>query len=48
MPDAETYPFQRSLFYVYRNPIDPAVKAFLGFALSADGQSRILAGIKGP
>ena len=48
MPDAVFYPFQRSLFYVYRNPIDPAVKAFLGFALSADGQSRILAGIKGP
>jgi len=48
MPDADSYPFQRSLFYVYRNPIDPAVKAFLGFALSADGQSRILAGIKGP
>ena len=48
MPDADSYPFQRSLFYVYRNPIDPAVKAFLGFALSADGQSRIDAGIKGP
>jgi phosphate transport system substrate-binding protein len=48
MPDADSYPFQRSLFYVYRKPIDPSVKAFLGFALSADGQSRILAGIKGP
>ena len=48
MPDADSYPFQRSLFYVYRNPIDPAVKAFLGFAFSADGQSRIDAGIKGP
>jgi len=48
MPDADSYPFQRSLFYVYRKPIDPAVNAFLGFALSADGQSRINSGIKGP
>jgi phosphate transport system substrate-binding protein len=48
MPDADSYPFQRSLFYVYRKPIDPAVNAFLGFVLSADGQSRINAGIKGP
>jgi phosphate transport system substrate-binding protein len=48
MPDADSYPFQRSLFYVYRKPIDPAVNAFLGFALSADGQSRIHAGTKGP
>jgi len=47
LPDAYSYPFQRPLFYVYRKPIDPAVKAFLGFALSADGQSRIHAGIKG-
>jgi hypothetical protein len=35
------------LFYVYRKPIDPAVKAFLGFALSADGQLRINAASKG-
>ena len=48
MPDAESYPFQRPLFYVFRKPINPAVKAFLGFALSADGQSRIKAGTKGP
>jgi phosphate transport system substrate-binding protein len=48
MPDADSYPFQRSLFYVYRKPIDPAVNAFLGFALSADGQSRIHAGTKEP
>jgi phosphate transport system substrate-binding protein len=47
MPDADSYPFQRPLFYVYRKPIDPAVKAFLGFALSADGQSRINVGTKG-
>ena len=48
MPDADSYPFQRPLFYVYRKPIDPAVKAFLGFALSADGQSRINASPKAP
>jgi phosphate transport system substrate-binding protein len=48
LPDAESYPFQRPLFYVFRKPINPAVKAFLGFALSADGQSRIKAGTKGP
>jgi phosphate transport system substrate-binding protein len=48
MPDADSYPFQRSLYYVYRKPIDPAVNAFLGFVFSADGQSRIHAGTKGP
>jgi len=47
-PDADSYPFQRPLFYVYRKPIDPAVKAFLGFALSPDGQTRINAATKGP
>jgi phosphate transport system substrate-binding protein len=48
MPDADSYPFQRYLYYVYRKPFDRAVNAFLGFALSADGQSRIDAGIKEP
>jgi len=47
-PDAESYPLQRPLFYVFRKPVDPAVKAFLGFALSADGQSRIHASSKAP
>ena len=47
-PDADSYPFQRPLFYVYRKPVDPAVKAFLGFVLSPDGQSRIHAATKGP
>lgn len=37
-PEAETYPFQRPLFYVYRNPPDPAVSAFLGYALSPAGR----------
>jgi len=47
-PDAEGYPFQRPLFYVYRKPVDPAVKAFLGFALSPDGQALLTAATKGP
>jgi phosphate transport system substrate-binding protein len=33
-PEAETYPFQRPLFYAYRQPPDPAVKAFLGDLLA--------------
>ena len=32
-PEADAYPFQRSLFYAYRQPPDPAVKAFLSMAL---------------
>jgi phosphate transport system substrate-binding protein len=47
-PDADAYPFQRPLFYVFRKPVDPAVKGFLGFALSPEGQTRINAATKGP
>jgi phosphate transport system substrate-binding protein len=47
-PEAELYPFQRPLFYAYRQPADPAVKAFLGFALSPAGKAEIEAGLKGP
>jgi phosphate transport system substrate-binding protein len=47
-PEAEAYPFQRPLFYAYRQPPDPAVKAFLGLALSADGKTRIANAVKGP
>ena len=47
-PEAEAYPFQRPLFYAYRQPPDPAVKAFLGLALSAEGKTRIAAAVKGP
>jgi phosphate transport system substrate-binding protein len=45
-PEADAYPFQRPIFYVYRQPADPAVKAFLGLALSEEGQSRIATSIK--
>ena len=47
-PDADLYPFQRPLFYVFREPADPGVKAFLGLALSEDGKARISTSIKGP
>ena len=47
-PEADAYPFQRSLFYAYRQPPDPAVKAFLGMALSEEGKTRIANSIKGP
>jgi phosphate transport system substrate-binding protein len=47
-PEAEAYPFQRPLFYAYRQPPDPAVKAFLGLALSAEGKTRIATSVKGP
>lgn len=40
-PEAEAYPFQRPLFYAYRNPPDPGVKAFLGYALSPAGSTAI-------
>jgi phosphate transport system substrate-binding protein len=46
-PEAESYPFQRPLFYAYREPLNPAAKAFLGFALSEQGQSQIAAALKG-
>jgi phosphate transport system substrate-binding protein len=47
-PEADLYPFQRPLFYVFRQPADPGVKAFLGLALSEDGKARISTSIKGP
>ena len=45
-PEAEAYPYQRPLFYVYRNPADPAVKAFLGLALSGEGKTVVDTAIK--
>jgi phosphate transport system substrate-binding protein len=47
-PEADAYPFQRPLSYAYRQPADPAVKAFLGLALSEEGKTRIATSIKGP
>lgn len=47
-PEAESYPFQRQLFYVYREPATETVKAFLGFALSPQGKAVIQNAVKGP
>jgi len=40
-PGDPTYPLQRPLFYIYKNPPTPAVQAFLGFATSPPGQMAI-------
>ena len=42
-PEAPNYPFKRSLYYVYRDANNPAVQAFLGYALSPQGQQAIAA-----
>lgn len=40
-PAATNYPYQRPLSYVYKGQPNDAVKAFLGFATSSDGQQAI-------
>jgi phosphate transport system substrate-binding protein len=40
-PDNANYPYQRSLFYVYKNPPNPAAQAFMDYATSAEGQKAI-------
>lgn len=42
-PAAESYPFSRQLYYVYREPLSPAAAAFLGYAISPQGQQQMLA-----
>lgn len=42
-PEAPSYPFQRELYYVYKDANDPVVQAFLGYALSPQGQQAIAA-----
>ena len=37
-PQTSNYPYTRELLYVYKNPASPAVKAFLGYATSPEGQ----------
>jgi len=37
-PEATNYPYQRTLYYVYKQPPTPQVKAFLGYATSPQGQ----------
>jgi phosphate transport system substrate-binding protein len=41
-PEAENYPYQRTLYYVYQNPPSSEVAAFLGYALSFEGKSEIV------
>ncbi|MBX9254250.1 phosphate ABC transporter substrate-binding protein [Desmonostoc muscorum CCALA 125] len=41
-PDASGYPYQRQLYYVYKNPASPGVQAFLGYATSAQGQQAMI------
>lgn len=42
-PEAPNYPFQRDLYYVYKDANNPVVQAFLGYALSPQGQQAIAA-----
>jgi len=46
-PESSSYPFQRPLLYAYRQPANPAVKAFLGYAFSPEGRAKIAAGVNG-
>lgn len=43
-PDAVNYPYKRPLYYAYKNPPNQAVKDFLGYATSSEGQKAMLAG----
>lgn len=43
-PEAENYPYQRNLYYVYKQPSSSAVQAFLGYATSPQGQQATVAG----
>jgi phosphate transport system substrate-binding protein len=40
-PEANSYPYQRTLYYVYKDPPNPAVQAFLGYATSPLGRQVI-------
>ncbi len=42
-PEAESYPYQRLLYYAYKNPPSPQVQYFLGYATSPQGQQAMLA-----
>ncbi|NCJ04942.1 extracellular solute-binding protein [Synechococcales cyanobacterium C] len=46
-PEAPTYPFKRSLYYVYKDANNPAVQAFLGYATSSQGQQAIANALSG-
>ncbi|MGC1393093.1 MAG: phosphate ABC transporter substrate-binding protein [Coleofasciculaceae cyanobacterium] len=40
-PEAANYPYQRGLYYAYQSPASPQVQAFLGYAISPQGQQII-------
>lgn len=40
-PEAPNYPYQRTLYYVYKQPATPQVQAFLGYVTSPQGQQAI-------
>jgi phosphate transport system substrate-binding protein len=40
-PEASNYPFQRTLYYVYKDPPSDSVKAFLGYITSPKGKESI-------
>ncbi|NJR20734.1 MAG: phosphate ABC transporter substrate-binding protein [Richelia sp. CSU_2_1] len=42
-PDAPNYRYQRQLYYAYKTPPSQAVKDFLGYATSPEGQKAMLA-----
>ena len=41
-PEANNYPYQRILYYVYKQPTSPEAKAFLSYTLSSQGQKAII------
>jgi phosphate transport system substrate-binding protein len=41
-PDSGSYPYQRTLYYVYKNPASPSVQAFLGYTTSTSGQQALV------
>jgi len=43
-PDGSSYPYQRSLYYVYKDPANVGVQAFLGYATSPQGQQALVLG----
>ncbi len=43
-PDAGSYPYQRSLYYIYKDPASAGVQAFLGYASSPQGQQALTLG----
>jgi phosphate transport system substrate-binding protein len=40
-PEASNYPYQRTLYYAYKQPASPQVQAFLGYVTSAQGQQAL-------